>query len=107
MGKRIISKELFDTVEEHKHIDKVYFAANGHHYFNCFDIKEKSKDGKPVIVQYARTRQIVTPSLPGKPQEVLEVGIKDATNDTTIVEVLTRDEILKSSPAATTAPAQA
>lgn len=95
---RKISSDLFQTVAQNSHIDKVYFAANGHHYFNCFDVKEKDKDGKPIIVQYARTRQIVSPSLTGKPQEVIEVGIKDILDDTTIVETLTREQILGTTP---------
>lgn len=96
--KRKISQDLFDTVATNAHIDKVYFAANGNHYFNCFDVKEKDKDGKPIITQYARTREIVSPSLVGKPQEIMTVGVKDKLDDTTIVETITRDEILNSKP---------
>lgn len=85
-----ISESLKDTVKKNPHIQTVYFAGNGNHYFHVHELKEKGKKSKGQF-GFLKLNQEKVGEDNGRPV-FKNVAVENP--ETKITETLSREQIL-------------
>lgn len=90
-----VSEELKETLRKFPHIKEVHFTANGDHFFNIHELKEKGKESQgfygwlkyePIMAGYENGDE--------KNGRILYKRVHVANPAMKIVESLTREQIL-------------
>ena len=81
-------QELQSTLQANAHIEKVYFSANGAHYFN---VHELINDGKKTGKFFGYLDSKVVADEKSKDKKFKRVSV---ANNTEIVETMTANEVL-------------